>query len=183
MRLVAVLLAALLGVGCRADRAYVHPPASDPLAHRRLILARAAQLPWMDEGRCAVKEASGEWRALVERCYHALDLSRLRFQDIEHRCSVADADAASVQAMVGVCLLIQPELIVGAVVVIGVIVIAAALAAELNQPPRSRCEEVAVTCRESCTESSLPTKSGTGFEFWRCVNACLERNGCAPGMY
>jgi hypothetical protein len=39
-------------------------------------LERAAQYPWVDEGACAVREASNEWKILVERCYHALDLAR-----------------------------------------------------------------------------------------------------------
>ncbi|HYV44653.1 MAG TPA: hypothetical protein VFA20_07305, partial [Myxococcaceae bacterium] len=41
-------------------------------------LQRAATLPWVDDGRCAVREASGEWAVLVERCFHALDLGRIR---------------------------------------------------------------------------------------------------------
>jgi hypothetical protein len=102
------------------------------LESRRLEnLRRAAQYPWVDEGSCAVREAGGEWRTLVERCYFALDLSRIRFQDIEHRCPVAQADVATVEAVVGMCLLVQPELVVGAIIVIGVVVVASAIAKEM----------------------------------------------------
>ena len=94
-------------------------------------LKRAAQYPWIDEGNCAVREAAGEWRTLVEHCYFALDLSRIRFQDIEHQCPVAQADVATVEAVVGMCLLVQPELVVGAIIVIGVVVVASAITAEL----------------------------------------------------
>ena len=43
-------------------------------------LRRAATLPWVDDGRCVVREASNEWRVLAERCYHALDLDRVQFR-------------------------------------------------------------------------------------------------------
>jgi hypothetical protein len=102
--------------------------------NRRLEnLRRAAQYPWVDEGHCAVREAAGEWRTLVERCYFALDLSRIQFRDIEHRCPVAQADAATMQAVVGMCLLVQPELVVGVIIVVGVVVIASAIAAEIER--------------------------------------------------
>src|SRR3954471_493659 len=108
--------------------------------NRRLEnLRRAAQYPWVDEGNCAVREAAGEWRTLVEHCYFALDLSRLRFQDIEHRCPVAQADVATVEAVVGMCLLVQPELVVGAIIVIGAVVIASAIAAEMAKVATKPC--------------------------------------------
>ena len=182
MRWDALVMVAVFGAGC-GGRPVVRRQAPASQSHRRLILERAAQLPWTDEGRCVVEHASAEWRTVVERCHPALDWSRLQVRDMDHRCAVANADAASVQAMVGVCLLVQPELVIGAIVIIGVVVVAAAIAAELNKPPRDRCEEIAATCRETCSETDLPTKNGDGFAFWRCVNACLERNGCAPGMY
>jgi hypothetical protein len=53
------------------------------------------------------------------------------FQDIEHRCPVAQADVGTVEMVVGVCLLAQPELAVGVIIVIGVIVVATAIAAEI----------------------------------------------------
>src|SRR5689334_23200727 len=93
-------------------------------------LRRAARYPWTDRGTCAVREAAGEWRTLVERCYFALDLLRIQFRDVDQRCPVAQADVATLQATVGICLLVQPELVVGAIIVIGVVVVASAIAAE-----------------------------------------------------
>src|SRR5262245_53251275 len=80
-------------------------------------LQRAARLPWIDEGACAVREASGEWGMLVERCYHALDLSRIQFRDVNHRCSLATTNVAVVQVAVGICLLAALELAAEAVIV------------------------------------------------------------------
>src|SRR5262249_26793720 len=77
---------------------------------------------------------------LVERCYRALDLTRLQFHDPDNRCAVASVDAATVEEMVGVCLLVQPELLVAAVVVVGVVVVAAAIAAELEKG--DSCDEL-----------------------------------------
>lgn len=96
-------------------------------------LRRAAKYPWLDEGACAVREAAGEWRSLVERCYFALDLSRLQFRDIEHQCPVAQADVATLETMVGMYLLVQPELAVGAVVILGAVIVASAIAAEISK--------------------------------------------------
>jgi hypothetical protein len=45
---------------------------------------------------------------------------------------VASTDVASLETMVGICLLSQPELVVGAVVVIGVVVVAVAIKEELD---------------------------------------------------
>ncbi|HLL54254.1 MAG TPA: DUF6310 domain-containing protein [Myxococcaceae bacterium] len=95
-------------------------------------LQRAAALPWTDDGRCVVQHASNPWPAVVERCFYALDTGRIRFHDIERRCTVASADAASLQTMVGLCLLAQPELLVGAVIVIGVVVAAVAIKEALD---------------------------------------------------
>ena len=93
-------------------------------------LERAAKLPWTDDGACAVQESSGEWRTLVERCYQALDLSRIRFQDKKHICGVADLDAAAVEEVVGVCLLAQPELAPG-VIIIGAVLVGVTIEVEL----------------------------------------------------
>ena len=95
-------------------------------------LQRAAALPWKDEGRCVVQEASHPWPVVVERCFHALDTRRVQFRDLEQRCPVALADAASVETLVGICLLTQPELVVGAVLVVGVVVVGFAIKAELD---------------------------------------------------
>ena len=99
-------------------------------------LERAARYPWMDDGCCAVQEASGDWATLVERCYGALDLHRIRFVDNKKACPIAQAGAISadeVTQLVGICLLAQPELVVGVVIVVGVVVVAAAIASELQQ--------------------------------------------------
>src|SRR3954468_3453957 len=79
-------------------------------------LERAAQYPWTDGGACVVRESWGDWRTLVERCYFALDHSRIRFRDVDHRCLVAQADVETVEEVVAVCILVQPELVVGAVI-------------------------------------------------------------------
>ena len=76
--------------------------------------------------------ASDPWATVVEKCFHALDTSRIRFHDTERRCPVASADAASLQVMVGMCLLVQPQLVVGAVIVIGAVVVAVAIHEELK---------------------------------------------------
>jgi hypothetical protein len=92
-------------------------------------LQRAATLPWTDGGRCAVQEASEPWSVLAERCYHALDHERVRFRDITGRCAVASAGAA---VGVGLCVLAAPEIIVGAVIVAGVVVVGFALQEALD---------------------------------------------------
>ena len=97
-------------------------------------LQRAAKLPWTDEGRCAAREASNAWPVLAERCFHALDSTRVRFQDVTGRCAVASAGAAV--GGVGLCLLAAPE-IAGAVLVLGVVVVGVAIVEELKAYRRS----------------------------------------------
>lgn len=128
-----------LGGGCVAHR---QPGASarvdeiKPMEDARLgNLQRAARYPWKDDGRCVVAEASSTWAVLVDRCFDALDLSRIRFEDPQGACRLAQAGAIPADAalrLVGVCLLVQPELAVGAVIVIGAVVVAAAIAAEIE---------------------------------------------------
>ncbi|RYZ43003.1 MAG: hypothetical protein EOO71_05385 [Myxococcaceae bacterium] len=108
------------------------PTPGGPAARSRRIthLQRAAALPWRDDGRCVVREASQSWPVLMERCYPALDHDRLEFHDTEGRCAVA---AVGVGAMgVGFCMLVAPEIVVGAVIVIGVVVVAVAIKEELD---------------------------------------------------
>lgn len=115
-----------------------YQPAS--VAESRIVnLERAARLPWVDEGACAVREAAGEWKKLVERCFYALDHSRIQFRDVEGRCPVATADAATIQGMVGICLLIQPEVAVAAVIIVGAVIIGSAIAAELAAVKKPGC--------------------------------------------
>ncbi|HYO73643.1 MAG TPA: hypothetical protein VEU33_47025 [Archangium sp.] len=50
-----------------------------------------------------------------------------------------------------------------------------------RSPPDERCKKVAENCRAQCQEE-LPTPD-FGFAFWNCINACLTKSGCSPGMY
>lgn len=93
-------------------------------------LQRAAKLPWTDDGRCVVREASQSWPVLIERCYPALNHERIEFRDITGSCAVASADAAAVG--LGFCVLAAPEIVVGAVIVLGLVVVAAAIKEELD---------------------------------------------------
>ncbi|WP_095957509.1 DUF6310 domain-containing protein [Corallococcus macrosporus] len=114
------------------------PRARAPWNPRVANLQRAATLPWMDGGRCVVREASNEWSVLVERCFHALDHDRITFRDVTGKCSVASAGAAAIG--LGVCILIAPELIVGAVIVAGAVVVAVAIKEELDAYRRASRE-------------------------------------------
>src|SRR5512140_3681259 len=89
-----VIAALVLAASCAAHRdGALREPAQED---RRLFnLKRAAQLPWADDGRCAVREAAGEWATLVERCYGTLDLSRIQFVDRQETCPIAQAGAMS----------------------------------------------------------------------------------------
>ncbi|SET02324.1 hypothetical protein SAMN05443639_101928 [Stigmatella erecta] len=95
-------------------------------------LQRAAALPWKDEGRCIVREASHAWPMVVERCFHALDHEKIRFRDPTGKCAIASAGAAAMG--IGVCALVAPEIIVGAVIITGVVVVTAAIQDELDSP-------------------------------------------------
>lgn len=130
---------AIAGCGAHHSSGGAREATPAPEDSRIANLQRAAQYPWTDYGACAVREAAGPWRTLVERCYQALDLARIQFRDVDHRCGVAQADAATIGQIVGICLLVQPELVVGAVVVVGVVVVAAAIAAELQKKEPCKC--------------------------------------------
>ena len=103
---------------------------------RRANLQRAAALPWRDDGRCVVKEASNEWTVVVERCFQALDHERIRFNDPTGKCAVASAGAAAVG--IGLCVLAAPEFLVGAVIITGVVLVAVAIKEELDAYELSR---------------------------------------------
>nr|WP_128795011.1 DUF6310 domain-containing protein [Corallococcus coralloides] len=106
------------------------PPSVQGTRNPRLAnLQRAARLPWTDGGRCVVREASQPWPVLVEQCYRALDHDRLEFHDTTGRCSVASAGAGAMG--IGLCVLVAPEIVVGAVIVLGVVVVAVAIQEEL----------------------------------------------------
>ncbi|WP_233604861.1 DUF6310 domain-containing protein [Corallococcus sp. AB030] len=130
MRVHACIAVLLLLSACAASTPGPKGPASQ--SEKLANLQRAAELPWKDEGQCVVQEASRPWPEVVERCFHTLDTRRIRFRDTERQCPVATADAAALEMMVGVCLLTQPELVVGAVVVIGVVMVGVAIAEALE---------------------------------------------------
>ncbi|WP_338021971.1 DUF6310 domain-containing protein [Archangium gephyra] len=67
---------------------------------------------------------------LVERCFHALDHDRIEFHDPTGKCAVASAGAAAVG--LGVCVLAAPELVVGAVIITGVVVMGFAIREALD---------------------------------------------------
>src|SRR3954469_19221638 len=112
-----------------------NPRKAVPPDRRVSNLWRAAPLPWVEDGRCAVREASGEWAVLVERCFHALDLGRIRFRDVAGKCHVAQA--AEAVMTVGVCILAGPE-IAGAIIIVGsALVVAYAIHEALEAYERS----------------------------------------------
>ena len=114
------------------------PSPRDPAARepRLANLQRAATLPWTDGGRCTVREASEPWPVLAERCFHALDHDRIKFHDPTGRCAVASAGASAVG--IGVCVLAAPEIVVGAVIVAGVVVVGFAIKEALDAYELSR---------------------------------------------
>jgi hypothetical protein len=93
-------------------------------------LQRAAELPWTDDGRCAVREASQPWPVLVERCFQVLDRDRLRLKDPSRRCAVAQAEEAIV---IGFCVVTAPEVAAGAMIVLGVVVAVVAIKEALDE--------------------------------------------------
>jgi hypothetical protein len=125
------LLVLVLQAACATDakrRAAKADASSEDLEVANL--RRAATLPWTDGGQCVVEEASQPWPVLAERCFHALDQERVRFRDTTGRCAVASAGAAALG--VGLCVLAAPEILVGAVVVAGVVVMGFAISEALE---------------------------------------------------
>ncbi|WPB80222.1 DUF6310 domain-containing protein [Archangium violaceum] len=106
------------------------PREPEALNPRIANLQRAAELPWKDEGRCVVEEASQPWPVVVDRCFQALDQERIRFNDPTGRCAVASAGAAGMG--LGICVLAAPEIVVGAVIVTGVVVVGFAIKEALD---------------------------------------------------
>jgi hypothetical protein len=101
---------------------------------------------------------------VVERCFHALDTQRVQFQDPEQRCTVASAGAAVAPAMVGICLLSQPYIAVGAVVILGAVVVAVAIQEELET------HELERERRPECTPRPVPHLGGDELH-----NQCADR--------
>jgi hypothetical protein len=172
-RILALVLVS--ATGCAAPSARVserrdHP--ATPEENRIANLARAAKYPWTDDGACAVGAAGGEWKALVEKCYYALDVSRIQFRDLDNRCPVANINAAALGPVVGICLMTQPYLVVGAVVVIGVVVVAAAIAAELKKFP---CDCVCIDTGMAGVYKHGPYPIGRRKSAYLCNHDCVER--------
>jgi hypothetical protein len=60
----------------------------------------------------------------------------------------------------------------------------ASSSAPYYNPPSDYCKAAAIECREQCEDKvDSRDRCSQGFPFFNCVNACLERNGCPPGMY
>ncbi|MGE6760040.1 DUF6310 domain-containing protein [Corallococcus interemptor] len=107
------------------------PTAVESRSPRRANLLRAATLPWTDDGRCVVRESTQPWPVLAERCFHALDQRRVRFIVRSGRCTVASAEAATLG--IGLCVLAAPEVVAGAVLVVGAVVVAVAIKEALDE--------------------------------------------------
>jgi hypothetical protein len=93
-----LLLAAL--IGCAGNSQH-HPNDSIERSTRFNNLKRAVQLPWSDDGSCAVREASNEWGVLVERCFYALDFQKIRFEASPGKCAKHSENLTAL----GICLL------------------------------------------------------------------------------
>ncbi|WP_434385005.1 DUF6310 domain-containing protein [Melittangium boletus] len=167
MRLRACTLLVLCLTACATSATGPSAPiAPDP---RLANLQRAASLPWTDEGRCVVREASQSWPVLVERCYPVLDRDRLTFHDFSGRCAVASAGAAAVGF--GLCVLAAPELVLGAVAVAGGVVVGFALHEALDvyalsrEPTRERpvSEGASAPRQPSPDRQSQPQPRGPDF--------------------
>lgn len=139
----------LLLLACATTEPSPREPAA--LSPRVANLQRAAALPWADGGRCVVQEASNEWPVLVERCFHALDHDRIEFRDTTGRCAVASSSAAAVG--MGICILVAPEIIVGAVIITGAVVVAVTIKEELDEYEREASRE-----RARPSNQTQPTK-------------------------
>ncbi|RYZ43051.1 MAG: hypothetical protein EOO71_05330 [Myxococcaceae bacterium] len=128
MRLLACITLLLFLSACATSVPF--PRTGGSRSRRIANLQRAAGLPWTDGGQCVVREASQSWPALVEKCFQTLDQERVEFHDSTGRCTVASADAATLG--LGFCVLAAPEIVVGAVIVIGLVVVAVAIKEELD---------------------------------------------------
>ncbi|WP_434389826.1 DUF6310 domain-containing protein [Melittangium boletus] len=144
-------------------------------------LQRAATLPWTDGGRCVVQEASHPWPVLAERCYPALDHGQVEFHDLTGRCSVASAGAVAVG--LGLCVLAAPEIVVGAVVVTGVVVVGFAIKEALAayESRQDRSETTSLSRNLSPRKRPKPeSKGATGPPLEPPETAERERPRCEP---
>jgi len=152
-------------------------------------LQRAARYPWTDGGHCVVREASNEWPVLAERCFHALEHDRVRFQDVTRSCAVAAAPAAAAAlGGVGLCLFASPVVVTGSVIVIGTVVVAVVIKEGLAAYERSASRERAkreVPTRPSSEQEPManrePTPRGLGRDWIPPVSSDpSERSECRP---
>jgi hypothetical protein len=157
-----------------------------PQSPRFANLQRAAQYPWTDDGKCVVREASNKWPLLAERCFHALDRDRVRFRDVTKRCPVAYAGAAA-PAAGALCVFAAPEIVVGAVIVIGVVVVAAAIQEGIDAYQRNASRERAKPKAQTqpaqeplANRTPKPKGSPTGDIFPLPTDSPTDRLKCEP---
>jgi hypothetical protein len=151
-------------------------------------LQRAAQYPWTDGGHCVVREASNEWPVLAERCFHALDHDRVRFQDVTGQCAVSSAPAAAATlGGIGLCLFASPVVVTGAVIVIGTVVVAVVIKEGLDAYERSASRERAKPKAQTqpakeplANRAPQPKGSGTGDFFPPPPETTPRRPSCEP---
>lgn len=149
---------------------------------RRLRLAnlnRADKYPWTDDGRCAVRESSGDWATLVENCYDDLDLKRIKFTNPPAVCALAQASAISldeVQRLVGICVLVQPELIeIGAVIIVGIV-----LAKAIQEAVREiSCDDHFTKCLDTDV-ADIPGPLWGHSQCHACRDVCVQNGGVWP---
>ncbi|WP_426748831.1 DUF6310 domain-containing protein [Myxococcus faecalis] len=122
--------AALLLFSSACATSTPNPGARTSRSQQLANLQRAATLPWTDGGRCVVREAAHPWPVLAERCFAVLDHDRVRLNDRTGRCAVASTAAAALG--VGLCVLAAPEIVVGAVIVLGAVVVGVAIKEALD---------------------------------------------------
>jgi hypothetical protein len=85
------------------------------------------------------------------------------------RAGPPDSDAADVTRLVGICLLIQPQLAAGAVIVVGAVVVATAISAEI---------EAARAKKPGCRCKCLKEGDGAYFGFSRVASPAVCANLC-----
>jgi hypothetical protein len=180
----APLLLLLLSACATMDPILEEPEDPSP---RLANLQRAALYPWTDDGHCVVREASNEWPVLAERCFHALERDRVRFRDVTKQCAVASAAAAAVPMGVALCIFASPAVVTGAVIVIGSVVVAAAIQEAINTYQRNASRERAKIKTQSrpaeepsANRTPKPEGSPTGDIFPVPTDSTTDRLKCEP---
>jgi hypothetical protein len=119
--------------GCTASRASSGTFTGEGGDKRVANLRVAKRYPWIDQGACVVRNASRDWQELARACFSQLDQHLVRFRDTRKACAVSDADAATVQQVVGLCLFMQPELVVAGVIIVGLVYAAPLIVEEIGR--------------------------------------------------